>query len=321
MNRNTRRLVVLALALFAIATAVFPCSAGDMSYARRTYRLGATISEIAALAYPDSKDWPGGRMFFSSEQTYVWATDAWLPLADIRKAMHRSWKENEHTRWVPIKDIRHILPFEFTDAELEGDPEPYRHDENNYIKPVKKEDLAKYADVLCYVHPPQADLPTITYLGAWADAGVIKGELYYPQVDRKWRSDHKPRVSYSEAGLWLGDQWATTTFYFYQPTDSGEPLLFYVETTGRSDGFERIKGLFAEANGTPTSVSHEPVQNRMGAVFQNEIVEYRNETSSMILKKYDSDLNTGSVVHVHWPTFNKLKAALGKTDREAASRL
>jgi hypothetical protein len=317
--RHAQPILVAILAL--IITGASTSFAGDEPFTRRTYRLGDTISQVASTAYPDEKDWPGGRLFFSSDQTVVWGTDGWVPIAEIREAMHPSWKKDPFANWVPIKDIQEILPLEFTPEDLAGDPEPYRIDKNHTIKKVKEKDLEKYADVLQYQHPPKADLPSTSYYGPWADAGVIRGQIFYPRVDRKYRADGKPVVSFSNAGLWLGDQWNTTTFYFFQPDEASEPILFYVETTGHASGFDRIKALFVEAFGAPSSTTSEPVQNRMGAVYQNEIIEYRNDSSSMILTKYDADLDTGSVVHVFWPVYNALKSKLDLAKGDAASRL
>jgi hypothetical protein len=312
---------LLVSASVAILTTVAYSQESNTAYSRRSYQLGATISEVAAMDFPDEKDWPGAKLFFSSDRTFVWAANDWLPLADIRAAMHPSWKKSDYNDWVPIKDIQPILPFKFTAAELEGNSEPYRIDKNYHIKKVKEKDLEKYADVVQYQHPPQADLPSVTCYGSWADAGVIKGEFYYPKVDRTQRVDGKPWVTFSSAGLWLGDVWNKTTLYFYQPKSADEPILFYVETTGLSGDFERLKALFQQAYGAPTSQSENLLQNRMGATFGNEIVEYRNEVSSMILEKYGDDLNTGRLVHIHWPTYRSLEEKLNLKDNEAASKL
>lgn len=320
MNDLSKRAVQIAV-LMAVVVGASSSSAGDEPFTRRSYRLGDTISQVASAAYPDDKDWPGGRMFFSSDQTFAWGTGGWVSIAKIREAMHPSWKKDQYSVWVPIKEIQGILPFEFAPGELDGDPVPYRFSNDHMIKKVEEKDLDKYADVLHYQQPPRADLPSTAYYDAWADAGVIRGQFYYPSVDRKQRVDRKPWVTFSSAGLWLGDQWATTTFYFYQPEGKPEPILFYVETTGRSSGFDRIKAVFVEAYGKPTSTASEAVQNRMGAVFQNEVVEYKNASSSMILTKYDSDLDTGSVVHVFWPVYDALKSKLEEAKGDAASRL
>jgi len=189
MPRNALPFTHLTTVLVAVAAHALPCLADDGSYARRAYRLGDTMSHVAATEYPDDNDWPGGRLFFSAEETPVWGDGRWLPLDDIRAAMHASWRKDGYTAWVPIKAIRDILPFEFTPEELEGNPEPYRIDKKHRIRRVKEKDLEKYADVLHYQHPPQAELPSMTYYGPWADAGVIKGQFYYPKIDRTRRAD------------------------------------------------------------------------------------------------------------------------------------
>ena len=41
----------------------------------------------------------------------------------------------------------------------------------------------------------------------------------------------------------------------------------------------------------------------------------------MILRKYGDDLETGQLVHIHWPTYRSLEEKLNLKDNEAASKL
>jgi hypothetical protein len=59
----------------------------------------------------------------------------------------------------------------------------------------------------------------------------------------------------------------------------------------------------------------------MGASFDNEVIEYKNSVSSMILRKYADDLDTGSLVHIYWPVYKELESKLKEKDREAAGKL
>lgn len=251
------------------------------AYARRSYQLGAKLHDVIAIQFPDEKDWPGAQLFLSSEHPFKTGADS----------------------WVPIKDIRASLPFTFTDEELEGPP------------PVKVKGQVSQ------VQPPQAYLPTVLFYGKWADCGVIKGEFYYPSISRGNRVDGKPQIHYLDAALWLGDVWNKTSLYFYQPESAQEPVLFYIETTGSSRDFDRLKALFQQTYGEPSSISDEVVQNGMGASFDNEVIEYKNSVSSMILRKYADDLDTGSLVHIYWPVYKELESKLKEKDREAAGKL
>jgi hypothetical protein len=271
-------IIVLIVFLF---TSVAVGQESNGAYKRRSYQLGATLSEVRAIPFPDDKDWPGARLFFSSEHPFVPGEED----------------------WVPIQNIRETLPFQFTDEELEGSPPQEVNGE------------------IFHFQPPPAYMPQIIFSGKWADAGVISGEFYYPEVDRETRVDGKPRIYYRGCGLWLGDVWNWTKLYFYQPDSADEPILFYIETTGRSDHFDHLKALFQQAYGEPTSVSDEIFQNRMGASFRNDVVVYRNEVSSMVLYRYGDDLDTGRLVHVHWPTYQELQKKLEKQNTQAANRL
>ena len=125
-HRHARAIQLFIWAL--ITTGASTSFAGDETFTRRTYRLGDTISQVASTPYPDEQDWPGGKLFFSSDQTVVWGTDGWVPIAEIREAMHASWKKDQFANWVPIKDIQEILPFEFTPEELARTIHEFQHD-------------------------------------------------------------------------------------------------------------------------------------------------------------------------------------------------
>lgn len=225
---HTSFVVLLAAALIALASSVHS-DQPSAAYARRSYRLGATLSEVRALPFPDDKDWPGARLVLSSEK------------------------------------------------DREG-------------------------------------IPAVFFFGAWADCGVIKGQFSHPRTYERTTLDE-------DAGLWLGDVWNRTALYFYQPEAANEPILFYIETTGRSEDFDRLKALFKKTYGEPTSRSNEAVQNGLGASFANETIQYRNDTSSMTLKRYGDDLETGSVTHVYFPVYRELTKKLKQKDNEAAKKL
>lgn len=294
-------------------------NASEDAFHRRTYQLGATLTECASKPFPDnSKD--GTKMFFSSETKFVWGVNSWLPIKEIRDSMHSSWKKNKYEIWVPLKSIKEILPFAFSNEELEGNKIPYII-EYGRIKQVSPKDIKKYEGTLKYQHPPKAVLPQVLNIGSWADVGVIVGDFYTPNIERRTRADHKPNVTYKRTGLWLGDAWSDTTFYFYQPPYEKEPLLFYIVTEGSSKEYDRIKELFKKAYGLPASTNKQSVQNMLGAVFQNEIIEYKKKSSSMLLYKYNEDLSKGKLIHIHWPTYKALQKALKQNDLKTSSRL
>ena len=76
-------------------------------------------------------------------------------------------------------------------------------------------------------------------------------------------------------------------------------------TFGKSNAFERamlsfpvsqyaaVRAIFMDRYGTPTSTKEETLQNRFGAKFTNEIVEWSGERVYIGLRRYGSELDKG----------------------------
>ena len=109
-------------------------------------------------------------------------------------------------------------------------------------------------------------LKDVQLTDAWSKAGVLKCRFFY----------NSKYSEYSGAGVVLGDINSRTEFYFYPPEPGAEPVLFQITSLGPSSKFSEIVGLYGEVLGPPTKVSTKQVQNRLGAVFSNQIVEYHN---------------------------------------------
>jgi hypothetical protein len=63
-----------------------------------------------------------------------------------------------------------------------------------------------------------------------------------------------------------------------------------VGLTFPSDAFPRMKIIFVDRYGPPTSSRSETVQNRMGAKYENEILEWAGEKIDIALHRYGSKL-------------------------------
>jgi hypothetical protein len=59
-------------------------------------------------------------------------------------------------------------------------------------------------------------------------------------------------------------------------------------------GFSKMKLIFIDRYGPPTSSRSEGVQNRMGAKYENEILEWTGETVNIRLSRYGSKLTDSS---------------------------
>jgi hypothetical protein len=87
-----------------------------------------------------------------------------------------------------------------------------------------------------------------------------------------------------------------------------------------SDSFPQIKGIFLERYGQPTARRNTTVQNRMGAQFENETLEWNGAKVSIMLEKYSTKvtestaiIETGEGIRVRNERL-KQKAKAGKKD-------
>ncbi|RWG91425.1 hypothetical protein [Mesorhizobium sp.] len=81
-------------------------------------------------------------------------------------------------------------------------------------------------------------------------------------------------------------------FYFYKPRSGGDYVLFCIEVgTAEVSKFEKISAAYVQKFGQPASVDVKDVQNGFGAVFQNVIVTFQNNSSVIRLTKFDGSLD------------------------------
>lgn len=64
----------------------------------------------------------------------------------------------------------------------------------------------------------------------------------------------------------------------------------HVGLTFPSDAYPRMKIIFVDRYGPPTSSRSETLQNRMGAKYENEILEWTGEKVDIVLHRYGSKL-------------------------------
>lgn len=168
-----------------------------------------------------------------------------------------------------------------------------------------------YEDRVCSFDFDAAEL-----YGTWGDVGVIKAHYFHEETPIGMLATH-----ISAVGLMLGRVASDTNFYFYPDTDGGEPILFRIESNGPSDDFAYVAGLYLEAMGEPAAVHTESVQNRMGAMFTNEIVEYINDVSAVRISRFGENLDVFEVEYTLLPVMGRLSDRLQSTKRDEARKL
>lgn len=90
-----------------------------------------------------------------------------------------------------------------------------------------------------------------------------------------------------------------------EKTFAGAPanisLMFYEEKLGMaytsfaSSDFPKVITALREKYGKPSSMKTEPVTNRMGATFENQILEWKKSGTSIRAEKYASSMDKSSV--------------------------
>ena len=148
--------------------------------------------------------------------------------------------------------------------------------------------------------------------GSWETAGVIKSHYFWV-----YRNDSHP----SGAGLMLGRIGSLTNFYFYPESEGKEPVLFYIESGGPSEDFGYVADLYREAMGEPTRVHSEQVQNKLGATFTNEIIEYTNDVSAIRLGRFGETLRVFKVEYILVPVMARLHQQLEPLRQDEARKL
>lgn len=104
----------------------------------------------------------------------------------------------------------------------------------------------------------------------------------HPPYDRKCRKER------SETNK-IGNVWVATELYFVNQR------FAVLHITFPQTQFETIRDAFAAKFGPPHESIQEPIQNRMGANFLNDIVRWKTTTGTLEISRYASLLQYGKV--------------------------
>ncbi|MFJ3486610.1 hypothetical protein ACIPL1_24875 [Pseudomonas sp. NPDC090202] len=88
----------------------------------------------------------------------------------------------------------------------------------------------------------------------------------------------------------------------------------YFYLSGSTNDFEKVRQLFTEKYGPPTSSAAPVVKTKVGATFTNDTLTWQGSTVQIVLERYSDDINTFGA------SINNLKVTAAKAG-EAASEL
>jgi hypothetical protein len=114
-----------------------------------------------------------------------------------------------------------------------------------------------------------------------------------------------------------------TTFLF-APAAFHEPLrlrLYMVMVTPRSDHYQTIVDALAVKYGKPTDVAVSKVKNRMGAEFNDEVATWKNDSSSITVKKFNDNIGQSIVLFLSDPLSDAVNNATAALANENAKKL
>lgn len=100
--------------------------------------------------------------------------------------------------------------------------------------------------------------------------------------------DRKCRKPINETGT-IGGLWVAIEYYFVNRQFAAFHITFV------QAAFEKIRDSFAAKFGPPHESAQEPVKNRMGGEFLNDVVRWKTTTGTLTISRYGASLRYGSV--------------------------
>ena len=79
------------------------------------------------------------------------------------------------------------------------------------------------------------------------------------------------QINKGENGFLVGDKYMDVLFYFTPKSDNADASerLWVISVRGSTDNFDSLVKSYKEKYGKPSGVINSPVQNKMGATFDN----------------------------------------------------
>lgn len=108
------------------------------------------------------------------------------------------------------------------------------------------------------------------------------------------------------------------SFLFLPRKDGLPPKLYQINLEYRTEAFNYVVVALVEKFGNPAEWRKIEIQNKLGSVFTNEVVTWDNETGTIVVEKYSSDLTKSSATfelksHIKYylEEIKKIEAAKG----------
>ena len=125
-------------------------------------------------------------------------------------------------------------------------------------------------------------------------AGTVSCSFYVVPVNRPPPNSNLaplPTIP-AIAPIVVGHTQAYVIFRFFaDPNKGGAYCLFWVSVRTATERFSEFVQAYTEHFGKPTSVNNEPVQNKLGAKFDNHKVTWTNNESSIILEERSGNVD------------------------------
>jgi hypothetical protein len=86
----------------------------------------------------------------------------------------------------------------------------------------------------------------------------------------------------------IGPVAAYISFHFGKSDAFEQAMLFF-----SPDSYGELRGIFIDRYGPPTATNETTIQNRFGATYTNEIVEWSGERVHIMLRRYFTTLDQG----------------------------
>lgn len=143
-------------------------------------------------------------------------------------------------------------------------------------------------------------------------AGVIKCHYYF----------FSSLTNRLESAELLAADWGTSTdFYFIKPQGAANYFLYKIISTSGQPIFTQLVQAYTAAMGKPPTIQKTPVENRLGATFENVIASWENTVSRIRLEKYYLDLDTLGIILTLKPLTQIVASRMSAVAKERAGRL
>ena len=151
---------------------------------------------------------------------------------------------------------------------------------------------AKFPDSDQY---PNAKVECSTDSGANAVLGVFGPDSKIGVIKCDWYDHNGLPISLNLANAYVN----TRAFYFASATAGTEARLYKIVFEHDPNYFSVFAAAYTQKFGPPKAKSNRPVQNRLGATFENWVYEWRNAESSIVIEQRSASADVMNITYTH----------------------